>query len=54
MVHEDGNGWRPFLKFSDPVRQGAQGRNDNVGSKVVLLFAKQANDTDGLDCFACL
>lgn len=54
MVHEDGDGRRPFLKLGYPVRQRAERCDDDVRSQVVFLFSKQANDADGLDGFSCL
>lgn len=54
MVHEHGNGRRPFLKLGDPVRQSTEGCDDDVRAEVVLLFPKQANDSDGLNGFSCL
>lgn len=54
MVHEYGNRGSPFFKLSNPIRQGTEGCDDEVRAQVVFLFAKQANDADGLDGFACL
>lgn len=54
MVHEHGDRGSPFLKLSNPIRQGTEGGDDDVRAKVVFLFAKQANNADGLDGFAYL
>lgn len=54
MVHEHGDRGSPFLEFSNPIRQGTEGCDDEVWAQVVFLFTKQANDADGLDGFACL
>lgn len=54
MVHEDWDGGSPFLKLSNPIRQGTQGCDNEVETKIIFLFAKQANNADGLDGFACL
>lgn len=54
MVHEDGDRRSPFFELSNPIRQCTEGCDDNMRAEVVLLFAKQTDDANGLDSFACL
>lgn len=54
MVHEHGDRGSPFLKLGDPIRQGTKWCNNDMRAKVVFLFAKQADDADGLNGFSCL
>lgn len=53
MVHDDGDGWNPFVEFVEPIGQGAQGGHDEMWSQIVLLFSQQCDEGDRLDGFTC-